>query len=224
MTPVNQPPSFTLASSAPLTVDSGSSAITYNVPNFATNITSGPANQPPEAVNFIVSNTNPSLFTVQPAISPNGTLSFQTAATANGSTLVTVQLHNSGGTANGGQDTSAPQTFTINVVPTSQLLTVSFANLDNQTFKTSSQATVLVQLSQPSTLPVSVNYATSNGPAQAGVDYLPASGTLNFPVGDTTASFTVQVLNDDMQTGNLRVQLRSAIRSTSAWVCRTRPS
>jgi Calx-beta domain/Bacterial Ig domain len=207
VTPINQPPTFTPPASLSTTVDSGSVPITYSIPNWATNISSGPANQPPEAVNFIVDNNNSFLFTVQPTISPDGTLSFQTAAMANGSATLTVRLHNSGGTANGGQDTSAPVTYVINVTPTTQFPTVSFAELDNQTFKTSGQTTVVVQLSQAVSMPVSVNYATSDGPAKAGTDYLPASGTLNFPVGATTASFTVQILNDGVQTGNLRVQL-----------------
>ena len=52
-----------------------------------------------------------------PTIAPNGTLTYAPAAGANGSAAVTVQLHDNGGTANGGVDTSAPQTFTITVSP-----------------------------------------------------------------------------------------------------------
>src|SRR5262249_39023343 len=47
----------------------------------------------------------------------DGTLTYTTAANANGSATVTVQLHDSGGTANGGQDTSTAQIFTIHVTP-----------------------------------------------------------------------------------------------------------
>src|SRR5258708_20156473 len=49
------------------------------------------------------------------AISARGTLTYTPAADANGSATVTVQIHDNGGTANGGVDTSAAQTFTINV-------------------------------------------------------------------------------------------------------------
>ena len=51
----------------------------------------------------------------QPAVAPNGTLTYTPAANANGSATVTVQIHDDGGTANGGVDTSAAQTFTITV-------------------------------------------------------------------------------------------------------------
>src|SRR5207253_7108648 len=55
------------------------------------------------------------LFSVQPAIAANGTLTFTPAANANGSATVTLSIHDNGGTLNGGVDTSATQTFTINV-------------------------------------------------------------------------------------------------------------
>src|SRR5262249_25594203 len=53
-------------------------------------------------------------FAVQPAVLPDGTLTFTPSGLA-GTTVVTVQAHDNGGTANGGRDTSAPQTFTITV-------------------------------------------------------------------------------------------------------------
>src|SRR5438552_10672266 len=64
---------------------------------------------------FIVSNDNNDLLAAQPAIRSNGALSYTPATNASGSATVTVQLHDNGGTANGGADTSAPQTFTITV-------------------------------------------------------------------------------------------------------------
>src|SRR5262249_8923464 len=66
-------------------------------------------------LNFIVSNNNNGLFSAQPAIAANGTLTYTSTANANGSATVTVQLHDDGGTANGGVDTSAAQTFVISV-------------------------------------------------------------------------------------------------------------
>ena len=44
-----------------------------------------------------------------------GTLTYTPAANANGVATVTVRLKDDGGTANGGVDTSGPQTFTITV-------------------------------------------------------------------------------------------------------------
>ena len=52
---------------------------------------------------------------MQPAIAATGTLTYTPAANANGTATVTVRLQDNGGTANGGQDTSAAQTFTITV-------------------------------------------------------------------------------------------------------------
>ena len=64
---------------------------------------------------FVVTTTNNALFAVRPAMSATGTLTYTPAANANGAATVTVQLHDNGGTANGGVDTSAAQTFTITV-------------------------------------------------------------------------------------------------------------
>ncbi|MGC8742604.1 MAG: tandem-95 repeat protein [Verrucomicrobiia bacterium] len=109
----NTAPSFTKGSDITVAEDSG----TYTEANWATSISPGPSYESGQSVNFIVSNDNNSLFAQQPQISPNGTLTFQPAPDANGSATVTVTLHDDGGTLGGGQDTSAPQTFTITVTP-----------------------------------------------------------------------------------------------------------
>src|SRR5439155_101133 len=80
-----------------------------------TNISGGPADESGQTLNFIVTNTNAALFSIAPSIAANGTLTYTSATNANGSATVTVQLHDNGGTANGGVDTSAAQTFTITV-------------------------------------------------------------------------------------------------------------
>src|SRR5207244_2484458 len=83
---------------------------------WATAISAGPADESGQSVTFSVSNSNNALFAAQPSISPSGVLSFTPAANANGTATVTVTLSDNGGTANGGADTSASQTFTITVV------------------------------------------------------------------------------------------------------------
>ncbi len=108
--PVNDAPSFT---KGPDQFASGFTAQT--VPNWATNISPGPPDEAGQTVSFIVTNNNNALFSVQPAIDPSGTLTYTPAAGANGAATVTVRLKDNGGTANGGQDTSAPQTFLITV-------------------------------------------------------------------------------------------------------------
>src|SRR5262249_10613431 len=71
-----------------------------------------------QALTFnVTGNTNAALFSVQPAIAADGTLTYTLAADANGSADITITLSDNGGTANGGADTSAPQTFKITVAP-----------------------------------------------------------------------------------------------------------
>jgi hypothetical protein len=114
VTPVNQPPSFTRGPDE--AVFSGTET-SHTVIGWATNISAGPPNESSQTVQFLVSsNSNPGLFTAQPAISPDGTLTFTTAADALGSAAVTVFLKDNGGTANGGVDTFGPVTFTIHVL------------------------------------------------------------------------------------------------------------
>ncbi|MCK0114331.1 cell wall-binding repeat-containing protein [Ornithinimicrobium sp. F0845] len=57
-------------------------------------------------------------------------------------------------------------------------------------------ATITAELTTPADEPVSVEYATSDGTATAGSDYTATSGTLTFPAGSTTQSFTVPVTDD----------------------------
>jgi YD repeat-containing protein len=59
-----------------------------------------------------------------------------------------------------------------------------------------STTTVYVKRGGDLTIPVTVNYATSNGTATAPGDYQSTSGTLSFAPGQSTQSFVVQV-NDD---------------------------
>jgi flagellar basal body rod protein FlgG len=54
---------------------------------------------------------------------------------------------------------------------------------------------------------VSVNFATSDGTATAGLDYVANSGTLTFTSGVTVASFTITVLNDSNLESNETVNL-----------------
>lgn len=58
--------------------------------------------------------------------------------------------------------------------------------------------TITVALSVASGLPVSVNYATSNGSATAGSDYVAASDTLNFAAGETSKTFSVTINGDTL--------------------------
>jgi VCBS repeat-containing protein len=110
---VNQEPSFTAGPNQSVLEDAGPQTVTA----WATNVSAGPPSEAGQALNFIVTTSNPGLFSAAPAISPAGTLTYTSAPNANGTATVTVVLHDDGGTANGGVDTSPPQTFTITVAP-----------------------------------------------------------------------------------------------------------
>ena len=68
-------------------------------------------------------------------------------------------------------------------------------------------ATISVKLSATSTDVITVSYATSDGTAVAGTDYISTTGTLVFPAGTTVQSFTVQTIDDDLYVGNRTVHL-----------------
>jgi len=60
----------------------------------------------------------------------------------------------------------------------------------------STNAVFAVTLSAPSTFPITVNYATADGTAIAGRDYLSANGLIPFNVGQTNQTISVPVLGD----------------------------
>ncbi|MFN2622993.1 MAG: beta strand repeat-containing protein, partial [Chthoniobacterales bacterium] len=108
---VNDVPSFTKGADQTVLEDAGAQTVN----GWATNISPGPADESGQVVNFIVTNDNNALFSTQPAVSATGDLTYTPAADANGSAIVSVKIHDDGGTANSGVDTSAVQTFNINV-------------------------------------------------------------------------------------------------------------
>jgi hypothetical protein len=160
----NIAPSFTPGADVAVGVNAGP----QTVPNWATGITAGPADESDQTVNFeIVANSNPSLFSTLPAVSSAGTLTYTPAANLYGSATVQVRLHDDGGTANGGADTSALHTFTISVLPPPQVLsvrvndgTIQRSRVSNLTFTLSSPVTFngsptsIVQLSRVNGGPV----------------------------------------------------------------------
>jgi LPXTG-site transpeptidase (sortase) family protein len=112
ITPVNDPPSFTPGTNVTVPMNSGA----YTAP-WASAIAAGPSDESGQALTFQVLNDNNGLFTVQPAISPGGTLTFVPVSGAVGSAHVAIALSDNGGTANGGNDTSSTVIFTITAAP-----------------------------------------------------------------------------------------------------------
>ena len=111
VTPVNDVPTFTKGPDQTVNEDSGAHFLSW-----ATNVSTGAANESQGLTFEVTNNTNPALFSIQPGVNFIGQLSYQPAANANGSAEITIRLKDNGGTANGGVDTTATQTFTITVL------------------------------------------------------------------------------------------------------------
>ncbi len=114
VTAVNDVPAFSKGADQTLLEDAGA----QSVAGWATGLSrGGGADEAGQALSFLVSNSNSALFSVQPSIDASGRLTYTPAANATGTATVSVRIRDSGGTANGGVDTSAIQTFLITVAP-----------------------------------------------------------------------------------------------------------
>jgi len=125
--PVNDIPTFIKGADQIVNEDSG----TQIVNAWATAINKGAENEDPQTLAFNVTNDNNDLFSVQPAITPTGELTYIPKPDISGTAKVTVVLKDDGGTANGGVDKTALQTFTITVNPVNDA--PSFMKGANQT-------------------------------------------------------------------------------------------
>ncbi len=111
VTGVNDAPSFTKGADQVVNEDAG----VQSIAGWATAISAGTGESGQTLTFNITGNTNSSLFSTAPSISSSGVLSYTSAANQNGTATITVTLSDNGGTANGGVDTSASQSFTITV-------------------------------------------------------------------------------------------------------------
>lgn len=187
--PVNDAPSFVAGASQSVLEDSGPVTTAW-----AAAVSAGPADEAAQTLMFIVTNSNPGLFSAQPAISAAGVLGYQPAPNASGSAVVTVRLRDDGGTANGGVDTSDPQMFTIIVTPVDD---PPAAQNDSYSFAGGLLAVpapgVLANDSDvdSATLTASLAAAPSNGVLQVNPD---GSFTFTAPAGfDGAVTFTYHV-------------------------------
>jgi uncharacterized delta-60 repeat protein len=73
---------------------------------------------------------------------------------------------------------------------------VSFGNAVYLGFESRGEALISVWRGDDGTNAITVEYSTGDGTAEAGIDYVASSGTLFFPAGLTTATFTVPIIND----------------------------
>jgi Bacterial Ig domain/Bacterial Ig-like domain (group 1) len=113
---VNDPPSFQIGPNQTVSAATAT-GVAQTVNPWATQISAGPANESGQTLQFlVVADDHPELFSAGPAVSTDGTLTY-TPAGGQGTAQISVQLKDDGGTANGGNDTSPAQTFTITIGP-----------------------------------------------------------------------------------------------------------
>jgi len=111
VTNVNDAPSFTKGADQTVLEDAGAQTVNP----WATAISAGP-NEGTQNVTFqITGNTNPALFSAAPSVSSLGVLTYTPALNANGAATITLHAADDGGTAGGGVNVSAAQTFVISV-------------------------------------------------------------------------------------------------------------
>ena len=201
---VNDVPSFTKG--ADQTVNNNAGA--QSVPNWATNISRGPANESGQTLTFQVTSNNTLPFSSGPAISSNGTLTYTPAPDGGGTATITVSLRDSGGTANGGVDTSPSQTFTITVTPIGGF--VGFTGGFFNTTESSGSTTLTLTRGGDASRAVTVDYVTDpdNGVQCSAVgvvsskcDFTSALGTLKFAPGQTSATITILISQDSFVEG-----------------------
>lgn len=137
----------------------------------------------------IVGNTRPTLVT--PKIT-NNQLSLDYLPNQVGSANITVRATNLFGE-------TIDYTFTAKVLPT---LSVSANQTVVEGLSNPQTVSYTVTLSNASNEVVTVNYATSNGTAKAGLDYTSINGTLTFNPGVTSQVINVPILNDSLSESN----------------------
>jgi len=166
--------------------------------------TAGPADESAQTPNYTLTADNLALFSAQPTIAANGTLTFTPAANANGSSTVTVVVVDSGATANGGVD-RATNMFTLSVMAVNDTPSITLAQ---------STVTVLEDAGAQSLAGFAIfSPGPANESAQALVAYtvshngsglfsvppaLAGNGTLTFtPAANANGSATVTVIAQD---------------------------
>lgn len=118
---------------------------------------------------------------------PFGASKTWTLSDGNGAKIVSAQFRDSA--SNTSANANASIYLDTNAPPVISLVN---ANVD----ESGGVATVLAVLDHPYPLPVSVSYATADGTALSGSDYLATNGVLRFASNITTASFSISIISD----------------------------
>ena len=181
-----------------------------SVTAWAKSILAGPPSEASQTVSFRLSNNDTALFSVQPSISPTGTLTYTPASNQSGIASVSVRLHDNGGTSNGGVDTSALDTFTISVTAVNQA--PSFVGGANQTVLENAGAqsvaawakSIVAGPASESSQTVSFHLSNTNTTLFGAQPSISPTGTLTYtPAANQFGTATVSVrLHDNGGTSN----------------------
>ena len=98
-------------------------------------------------------------------------------------------------------------TSTLNIDDTDPPPTAQFTTATYNASETAGTTTITVSLSSTSTMPITVDYATSGNTATADTDYGETAGTLAFAPGDSSKTFTVSIHDDSSSEGDETVDL-----------------
>lgn len=118
-------------------------------------------------------------------------------ATFEGNEDFSVSLSNPSGATLG-----SPSTATVTIIDNDVAPLVQFSAANYDVNEGAGTVTVTVTKTGNTTLPATVNYATSDGTATAPADYTSTAGTLTFAPGDTSKTFTVPIAQDTIYEGN----------------------
>lgn len=112
--PVNDAPGLKLVETVVVEPDAGPQVI----PGVVIDASPGAPNETDQIVTVqVIGNSSPGLFVAGPTVGGDGSVSFTSAPGAVGFATVTLQAMDDGGTANGGEDTSAPESFRLVIGP-----------------------------------------------------------------------------------------------------------
>jgi glucose/arabinose dehydrogenase len=159
----------------------------------------------------------------------SGTVSFAAGSASGATRAVTVPILNDSGAESG-------ETFTVSlsspsgaVLGTPATETLSIVDNDAATLSINNasvaegsagptNAVFTVTLSAAGSNTVTVNFATANGTATAGSDYVALAGTLTFPAGTTSRNINIQATGDTLSEANetFYVNLSNAVNATIA--------
>ncbi|NBV24849.1 MAG: hypothetical protein EBS05_23385, partial [Proteobacteria bacterium] len=120
-----------------------------------------------------------------------------------GNQTVNLQLSNPTGSATLGRSTAVLTIVDDDFSPG----VLGFSTNSYVANENSGTALITVVRTNGTTGPVSVQFATANGSAIAGVRYLATNGFLNFSDGQTTKTFSVPLINDTIAQGDQSVVL-----------------